>query len=166
MVSDGGMKKRRRRKQQPSGSTDTIGPIITPSTEGDDDDDDEEDSSDKNPDKELLLAELKAVASFRPTARDERKTELMNPSTSKTTAGIDIASVENPSIDLPDIKNVLQKKELKKMEEEQEKKMTRPKISRRDKEAFIRVRFLLNLTDCNAIIYMRPWLIPPFILIV
>jgi hypothetical protein len=144
MASDGGMKKKRRRKQ-PLVMTETVGPIVPTDDDSTEDEEEEEDSSQgEQQDKELILAELKAVASFRPTTREEKimGTKVTYPS---QPVNMDIASVESSLVDLPDIKNVLQKKEMKKMEEEQEKKSVRPKISRKDKEAFIRVSIWISI---------------------
>jgi len=166
---DGGnMKKRRRRKiQQQEQQPTAIGPIMTPSPKENeqnvDNVDDEEVEELAN--KDQILAELKAVASFKPTTKEERKltTSIISnnpiPSTSSIPSSITTPSISSGDIDLPDIKNVLQKKELKKiMMQEEEKEqdtnsLSRPKISRKDKEAYLRVCVPLSMISLSKIFF-------------
>lgn len=82
------------------------------------------------------IEELKALASFTPSKKREG---VSVPTNSATMSGIDSSPLVEGSEDfiqeLPDIKDVLKNKELKRLEEEEKAKKARPRISRSDKKA-------------------------------
>ena len=142
-----GKKKRRRRKQDPSS------PETAPSP--------------NSPTKEELVAELlpegsavasgenmpsidelKSIASFNPpgsssssaSSSKKRSIDLDAAVPSKNVSPVGAkADKDNTLVELPSIRNVLKNKELKKIEEEEEEKRARPKISRRDRKAMLQV---------------------------
>lgn len=112
-------KKRRRRKVSAPPSTNESGL-------------DQSNSDEKVP----TIEELKALASFTPS---KKKDGSPVPTNSATVSGVDSSSVTDESEkliqELPDIKDVLKNKELKRLEEEEKAKKARPRISRSDKKA-------------------------------
>lgn len=90
------------------------------------------DSDEKVP----TIEELKALASFTPSKKREG---IPVPTNSATMSGIDsspkLEGSEDLIQELPDIKDVLKNKELKRLEEEEKAKKARPRISRSDKKA-------------------------------
>lgn len=111
----GGKKKRRRRKKGSSESA----PSPSPS-----------------PSAASNIEEIKrnAIEGFTPSSDDSNK-----PSLDELQAIASFKKDDRELIDLPDIKNVLKSKELKKLEEEEAEKRQRPRISRKDKKAFLQL---------------------------
>lgn len=121
-------KKRRRRKKssQPESSS-------TPTTIIPEDDIKAMKEITKSGDTPPSIDEIKAIANFQ--AQPGRAAE----------AGI--PSAEDTLVDLPDIRNVLKDKEMKKIEEEVKLSQLRPKISRKDTKAFIELLELEPFAD-------------------
>lgn len=88
--------------------------------------------------KTPTLEELKALANFTPSKKKEG-VPVPTTSSSATISGVDPSPLadesENFIQELPDIKDVLKNKELKRLEEEEKAKKARPRISRSDKKA-------------------------------
>lgn len=96
----------------------------------------EQNSSDE---KTPTLEELKALANFTPSKKKEGVPVPTTSSSSASIPGVDPSPLadesENLIQELPDIKDVLKNKELKRLEEEEKSKKARPRISRSDKKA-------------------------------
>lgn len=127
MAKGGGKKKRRRRKSS------SIVPPSMPFTE----------ESMPIPEGSKVISgedlpsidELKSIASFDPKS---------TPSSSFPPAS-EVANTQQPDdlfselVELPDIRDALKRKELKKVEEEEKEKNVRPKISRKDRKAMLQL---------------------------
>lgn len=131
-----GKKKRRRRKQapQPTDNADMISQEAMIYDEGS-----------ENNSNVSSIDELKAIANFTPS-----KTKTVpNVSTEQSLSsskpfpvdeGFDESLDSNSNIvELPDIRDALKNKELKKLEQEKEEVRSRPKISRKDRKALLQL---------------------------
>ncbi len=82
------------------------------------------------------IDELKSIASFDPKST----------TTSSFPPATVVGNTQQPDdtfselVELPDIRDALKRKELKKVEEEEKEKNARPKISRKDRKAMLQVR--------------------------
>ncbi len=83
------------------------------------------------------LDDIKAIANFQPPTVKQDGSSESGGVGNVGSASTDIAG-EN-LVELPDIRNALRSKELKKMEEEEAQKKQRKKISRKDTKAFLEV---------------------------
>lgn len=128
--NSGGKKKRRRRKNMPV-PTDQI-PGTTSTTD----------------EPTMSIEELQAIAKFQPSKGGTSSTPGgETTSSSKTILASDLTDLGSPEkseealIDLPDIRDALRQKELKKIEEEinDQTERQRPRISRKDKKAFLQL---------------------------
>ena len=132
--SGGGKKKRRRRKQPPSTSTtappvasnDASTPPVVPLTDLEKIPVD--DGSSQPP---ASIEELRSIANF------SRSSNIPKPSLDDVGGG---GVADEQLVELPDIRDTLKRKELKKIEEETQQERKRPKISRKDRAAFLQVR--------------------------
>lgn len=119
-------KKRRKRKQAPSADTGTQSeslPSATPQVPFIPEDDMKSLKEMSQSGDKPSLDEIKAIANFQA------------PSGGIASGGIDIGG--DTKVELPDIRDVLKNKQIKKIEKEEEQKYQRKKISRRDTKAFI-----------------------------
>ena len=129
-------KKKRKRKQETSDESSL--PIIP------DDDIQAMKELAKSGDKRPSLDEIKAIANFQ-APKGSRPVDASQAGIPKAGDTGDILA------DLPNIRNVLKNKELKKIEEEEAEQRQRPKISRRDTKAFIEVSKTGSLTAVHCI---------------
>lgn len=127
-MAAGGKKKRRRRKQPSAPITD----IDMPIPEG---------SSAASGEDLPSIDELKSIANFSPDTKKSIDAAVPTSSLTPVGDGYIEANADNTLVELPDIRNVLKNKELKKLEEEEEEKRARPKISRNDRKAMLQVSF-------------------------
>lgn len=108
-------KKRRRRKKKPTDSTATGADFDSAgiSTGGDNA-------------PPPSIDELRSIATFTPSTKDIQPVSDVD---------------DGANVELPDIRDVLKRKEIKKMEEDEaeKQKQSRPKISRKDKKAFLQL---------------------------
>jgi len=144
-MSSGGKKiskKKRRRRKAPINDGGASGASINSPTETNVDLDTGLDEK-FDTDSKMDMAEIEAIANFKPPS--DRSAPMGSSSLIADTASSpsDLAPGESRDpalIDLPDIRGVLERKELKKLEEEmKEEKPQRPKISRKDKAAFLQL---------------------------
>lgn len=129
-------KKKRRRRKQPQDST--VGPE-TPSPESIPMMD-ENNSSTSTPSFE----ELKSLANFTPSKGKASFNPPLNQESSSvknlSVGGIvDSSDREDAMVELPDIRDALKNKELKKLEQEKQEVRARPKISRKDRKALLQL---------------------------
>lgn len=122
-----GKKKRRRRKKTPAPSSDVIPGMDAP-------------SSDNPP----SIDELKSIAKFTPSQKAQPSSTDLNaavPSTNLSPVGDGLLeqNEDNSLVELPDIRDVLKAKELKKMEEQEAEMKARPKIDRKDRKAMLQL---------------------------
>mmetsp|Transcript_12768 Transcript_12768/g.23947 ORF Transcript_12768/g.23947 Transcript_12768/m.23947 type:complete len:334 (-) Transcript_12768:71-1072(-) len=135
-MSQEGKKKRRRRKQ-PQELTDN-----TDIQSEDSNLDDEEIETNSNVPS---IDELKAIANFTPskTKTSSNMSTEQIPSSSKTVpvddGFADSFDTNSQIVELPDIRDALKNKELKKLEQEKEEVRSRPKISRKDRKALLQL---------------------------
>jgi hypothetical protein len=142
-MAKGGKKKRRRRKNPPPSADSASEP--TPSQQDLDAQFIPEGSSAASGEDLPSIDELRSIASFSassstPTQKKMSIDEAV-PSTKLTPVGDGYieSTDDNTLVELPDIRNVLKNKELKKLEEEEQEKKARPKISRKDRKAMLQV---------------------------
>ncbi len=137
-------KKRRRRIQSPSEGS----PPTTPTQEELDAAAIPEGSAVSSGDDLPSIDELRSIASFSPPSsgssaappQQKRSIDAAVPSVNVSPMGDGLVESSGDSlIELPDIRNVLRNKELKKLEEEEAQKRVRPKISRKDRKAMLQV---------------------------
>jgi len=126
-----GKKKRRRRIEAPAPTSTNEEPMIIP-----------EGSKVSSGDDLPSLEELKAMANqnYSPTGRTAPSATSTATSTSSRPMVGGVQSSDTTVGSMPDIRDVLKGKEMKKIEEEEKEARARPKISRRDKKAFLQVR--------------------------
>ena len=127
-MAAGGKKKRRRRKQPSAPITD----IDMPIPEG---------SSAASGEDLPSIDELKSIANFSPDTKKSIDAAVPTSSLTPVGDGYIETKADNTLVELPDIRNVLKNKELKKLEDEEEEKRARPKISRNDRKAMLQVSF-------------------------
>ena len=131
--SGGGKKKRRRRKQPPT--TSTVAPPVAQNEAStapvvpltDVENIPVEDGSSQPP---ASIEELRSIANF------SRSSNMPKPSLDDVGGAVG----DDQFVELPDIRDTLKRKELKRIEEETQQERKRPKISRKDRAAFLQVR--------------------------
>lgn len=126
-------KKRRKRKQAPSANTDTQSesvPLATPQVPIIPEDDIKALKEMSQSGDKPNLDEIKAIANFQATTTGGIPSD----------NGVGVVGGESP-VELPDIRDALKNKEMKKIEKEEaeKKKQQRKKISRKDTKAFLEV---------------------------
>ena len=138
-----GQKKKRRRRKNPPPSVESASEP-TPSQQDLDAQFIPEGSSAASGEDLPSIDELRSIANF--SASSSTPTKKMSideavPSTKLTPVGDGYieSTDDNTLVELPDIRNVLKNKELKKLEEEEQEKKARPKISRKDRKAMLQV---------------------------
>lgn len=138
MAKSKGKKKRRKRKnapqdqneQQPTTASAPLNTIIP-------EDDMEAAKELSQSGSQASIDELKAIANFQgPSGGSNIGLDGPAPPVSPPPTDAGGADSEN-LVDLPDIRNVLKNKELKRIEQEEAQKQQRPKISRKDTKAFL-----------------------------
>ena len=125
-MAEDGKKKRRRRKKDTST---TSSPEKSEAASGED---------------LPTIDELKSLANFSPPVK-KKKMSLNDavPSTNLSPVGGDgfLETQDKSLVALPDIRDALKLKEMKKVEEEEKEARARPKISKKDKKAYLQVSF-------------------------
>jgi hypothetical protein len=142
-MSQEGKKKRRRRKQsqEPAENRDISSQESTLY-------DEESETISSVP----SIDELKAIANFTPSkTKTSSNSSTDQPLSSSKPFMVDdgfVDSVDANSniVELPDIRDALRNKELKKLEQEKQEVRSRPKISRKDRKALLQVRLFLYKT--------------------
>lgn len=85
------------------------------------------------------IEELKSIANFSPTGGNSAIDSSV-PSRNLTPVGDGLIEAgDDTFLELPDIRDALKNKEMKKLEEEEKEKMARPKISRKDRKAMLQL---------------------------
>lgn len=142
-MSQEGKKKRRRRKQsqEPAENRDISSQESTLY-------DEESETTSSVP----SIDELKAIANFTPS---KTKTSSNSPTDQPLSSSkpflvddgfVDSIDASSNVVELPDIRDALRNKELKKLEQEKQEVRSRPKISRKDRKALLQVRLFLYKT--------------------
>jgi len=134
MAEEGKKKRRRRKKEAPTTSSpEKSAASVIP-----------EGSQAASGEDLPTLDELKSLANFSPPGKKKMSLNDAVPSTNLSPVGKDgfLETQDTTSmVALPDIRDALKLKEMKKIEEEEEEARARPKISRKDKKAFLQVSF-------------------------
>ena len=129
--ASGGKKKRRRRKQPPSTQADVSDQVISPAPSMDLNNVPVADGSSQPP---ASIEELRAIANF-----SNGNSVPTSPSIPEPTLTDAVAGADDQLVELPDIRDTLKRKQMKKIEEETAQERKRPKISRKDRAAFLQV---------------------------
>lgn len=135
-MAAGGKKKRRRRKP-PTGKNSPEAPSVEGSITS---------SGDDMP----TIDELKSIANFDPKKAGSGSSSPPSLDASvidsvASGSGSGAAEKFSELVELPDIRDALRSKALKKIELEEEEKRARPKINRRDKKAMLQVSYMYHI---------------------
>lgn len=121
-MAEDGKKKRRRRKEVST----TSSPEKSEAASGED---------------LPTIDELKSLANFSPSVKKKMSLNDAVPSTNLSPVGGDgfLETQDKSLVALPDIRDALKLKEMKKVEEEEKEARARPKISKKDKKAYLQL---------------------------
>lgn len=149
MAEDGKKKRRRRKEASTTNSPEKSAPSDIP-----------EGSQAASGEDLPTIDELKSIANFSPSGKKKMSLNDAVPSTNLSPVGKDgfLETQDKSLVALPDIRDALKLKEMKKVEEQEQEARARPKISKKDKKAYLQVSFgqdvdfnLIGGTACSVV---------------